>query len=73
MPNLPRDGKAKIFDYDIKKDKNKIRKIIGILPQEGKLNELLTAEQNIYFYGLLYEMKRSEIKKRAEELLSADA
>ncbi|MBC7080630.1 MAG: ATP-binding cassette domain-containing protein [Thermoplasmatales archaeon] len=67
---LPTSGKAKIFDYDTMKDRDKIKKIIGILPQEGKLNELLTAEQNIYFYGMLYEMSRAEIKERAKELLS---
>ncbi len=66
----PTEGYARIFDCDIRNDRDKIRRIIGILPQEGRINEFLTAEQNIYFYGMLYGMKRGEIRKRGEELLS---
>jgi len=47
------EGTAKIFGYDVNKDCSKIRRIIGIMPQETSLNELLTAEQNILFYGML--------------------
>ena len=64
-------GKASIFGYDINKDCNKIRKIIGIMPQETSLNELLTAEQNILFYGMLYGLSRKKIKERGEKLMKA--
>ena len=64
-------GAAKIFGYDVNKDCSKIRRIIGIMPQETSLNELLTAEQNILFYGMLYDLPVKEAKKRGEELLEA--
>ena len=63
-------GKASIFGYDINKDCNEIRRLIGILPQETSLNELLTAQQNILFYGILYDLPKKVIKRRGEELLS---
>jgi len=65
------EGTAKIFGYDVNKDCSKIRRIIGIMPQETSLNELLTAEQNILFYGMLYDLPVKEAKKRGEELLEA--
>ena len=65
------EGTAKIFGYDVNKDCSKIRRIIGIMPQETSLNELLTAEQNILFYGMLYDLPVREIKKRGKELLEA--
>ncbi len=66
----PTDGKANIFGYDIIKNASKIRKLIGIVPQEKALNELLTAEQNLYFYGMLYDLPKKKIRKKADELLS---
>ena len=68
---VPSEGEAKVFGYDIRKECNIIRKIIGIVPQEASLHELLTAEQNIFFYGMLYDIQKKEIRRRAEELLSA--
>lgn len=50
---------------------NEVRKIIGIVPQEMSLNDLLTAEQNVMLYGMLYGVSRKEVKKKSAELLSA--
>ncbi len=63
------EGNAKIFGLDIGKDCSRIRKIIGIMPQETSLNEFLTAEQNILFYGMLHDLPAKEIKRRARVLL----
>ena len=65
----PTEGKASVFGYDIVKEGNKIRKLIGIVPQERALNELLTAEQNLYFYGMLYDLPKRQIKRKIDELL----
>ncbi len=61
-------GKATIGDYDIanKKDQQKIRKIIGILPENVGLYEDLSAYKNLDFYGRYYKLNPSQRKERIE-------
>src|SRR5208283_4383886 len=49
-------GKARIGDYTVDKEEDclKIRKIIGILPENVGLYESLSAYRNLDFYGKLY-------------------
>ncbi|MHC1598794.1 MAG: ATP-binding cassette domain-containing protein [Candidatus Methanofastidiosia archaeon] len=63
-------GSAKICGLNIE-EAAKIRKIIGIVPQELSLNELLTAEQNMYLYGSLYGVPRKILKEKSKTLLKA--
>lgn len=63
-------GDAKIFGTDIG-DAKKIRKKIGIVPQEMSLNGLLTAKQNLFMYASLYDVPKKEIDRKSEELLDA--
>ena len=58
-------GAARISDYEVgnEKDSLKIRKIIGLVPDNVGLYEELTAYKNLDFYGKLYgcsEVKRKE-------------
>ncbi len=62
-------GTAQIFGNDIAQART-IRSLVGIVPQEVSLNELLTAKQNILFYGTLYSVPRKKIEGKAEKLLS---
>ncbi len=48
-----------------------IRKVIGIVPQETALNELLTAYQNLIFYASLYGVPRAVRGERAMRMLTA--
>ncbi len=63
-------GSAKICGLNIE-EAAKIRKIIGIVPQELSLNELLTAEQNMHLYGSLYGVPRKVLKEKSKMLLKA--
>jgi len=63
-------GDAKIFGINIG-DAKKIRKKIGIVPQELSLNGLLTAKQNLYLYATLYDVPKDEFERKSEELLEA--
>ena len=57
-------GEARIADYDVsdEADSLKIRKIIGLLPENVGLYDDLTAYKNLDFYGKLYEC--SEIQRK---------
>ena len=67
-------GNANISGYDIGKkgDSIKIRKIIGLVPDNVGLSEHLTAYDNIDFYGKIYDCsdaQRKENNKRFLEML----
>lgn len=62
-------GTVRVFGHEVIQA-GVVRKLIGIVPQELSLNELLTAKQNMSFYGTLYGVSRKKIEEKAEELLS---
>jgi ABC-2 type transport system ATP-binding protein len=65
----PSNGDARIKDYSLIKEKNKIKPLIGVCPQENVVFEALTAEDNVEFVGRMHGMNPSEIKKRSKNLL----
>jgi ABC-2 type transport system ATP-binding protein len=58
-------GNANIGGYDIgkKEDSIKIRKIIGLVPDNVGLSENLTAYDNIDFYGKIYDCSDAQRKE----------
>jgi len=64
-------GTAKIGDYEIgrKEDALKIRKIIGLVPDNVGLYESLTAYENLDYYGTLYRRTDSQRKESNEYFL----
>ncbi len=65
----PTSGTALIEDYDIKKERKKIREIIGVCPQELVLYDKLTARENIYLIAQMHKIPKNIIKDQADELL----
>jgi ABC-2 type transport system ATP-binding protein len=65
----PTEGKASILDYDVVKQANMVRKVIGVVPQEYTADEDLTGYENIMLCADLYGIPREISKKRALELL----
>jgi ABC-2 type transport system ATP-binding protein len=62
-------GEIKLFDKDtLKTDHDTLCKDIGV-QNDGNIYEGLTVYDNLAIWGEIYGMKRSEIKKRIEELL----
>jgi ABC-2 type transport system ATP-binding protein len=64
-------GTAKINDYEIGDRENalKIRKIIGLVPDNVGLYESLTAYENLDYYGTLYRRTDSQRKESNEHFL----
>ncbi|MGE5533007.1 MAG: ABC transporter ATP-binding protein [Bacillota bacterium] len=65
-------GEARIGDYTIDKESDclKIRKMVGLLPENVGLYESLSAYQNLNFYGQLYEVPESKRRENIERLLT---
>ena len=64
-------GTARIGEYDVGKseDLQKIRRMIGLLPENVGLYENLSAYQNLDFYGRFYKVSKGQRQERIEYFL----
>ena len=65
----PTSGTAIVGGFDIKKQVNEIRKLIGVCPQEPALYPYLTGKENVELFGNLHTVPKKILKQRTEELL----
>ena len=65
----PTSGTACVNTYDVVRDPEKIRGIIGVCPQNSTLDVELTAYDNLEFYGKLVNVDDSILPARIQELL----
>jgi ABC-2 type transport system ATP-binding protein len=65
----PDKGTAKINGLNCIKDKNIIRSVIGVVPQQIALVSHLTARENFFYLGRLYGIPDTLIKLKVEHLL----
>lgn len=66
----PDNGEIYVAGLDIKKHTNQVRAIIGYVPDRPYLFEKLTAREILIFTGSLYNLDKTQIKSRSEQLLS---
>jgi ABC-2 type transport system ATP-binding protein len=65
----PTGGEITIGGYSLKHEYNKIRKIIGVVPQEIALYPTLTARENLSVYGGICGLKGTDLKERMDKWL----
>lgn len=67
----PTSGYATVGDYNIanKDDAMKIKKLIGLVPDNVGLYETLSAYENLEFFGRMYEIPEQLIKENIEKYL----
>ena len=61
-------GNVKIGGYDLDKEKNKIKELIGIVFQGSVLDKQLTVKENLESRASYYGLNKKEIDKRIESL-----
>ncbi len=62
-------GDIEISGYDIRKDKMKIKKLIGMVPQDIAVYDHLSALENVKFFASLYGLKGKALTSAAKEAL----
>lgn len=62
-------GSAKIFGYDVAKDAQIVRQLIGVTGQYASVDESLSATENLVIFSRLLGLSRAESKRKAMELL----
>lgn len=65
---LPTSGTATINNYDLIREKEKIRKIINISPQESAVAKNLTIKENLEFVASLYDIQNR--KNKIDDIIS---
>lgn len=62
-------GTATIGGYDIGKEADNVRSVIGLTGQAATVDELLTGRENLIMIGRLYRLTKKSATERADELL----
>jgi ABC-2 type transport system ATP-binding protein len=65
----PTHGRVTFLKRNIYNDLNHVNKTFGFATEDGSFYGNLTVKENLYHFGYLYNMKRDEVKFRADELL----
>ena len=63
-------GSATVAGFDVARDRDQVRRHIGLVFQEPTLDAYLTAEQNLRFHGELYGVDRATAAGRRQEVLT---
>ena len=65
----PTSGTATIGGHDVVKQDTEVRKLIGIVSEKMIMYDRLTARENLWFFGNLFDIPNDLLTKRIDELL----
>ena len=65
----PTSGSIKVAGFNVEKQDDKIRPLIGIVPQKLSLYPLLTARENLELMGNLYGVPKKEMEEKIDYYL----
>jgi ABC-2 type transport system ATP-binding protein len=65
----PDKGRATVAGYDVVRQAQELRSIIGLSGQYAAVDENLTGNENLVMFGRLYQLPKAEAQTRAAELL----
>jgi ABC-2 type transport system ATP-binding protein len=65
----PTKGTATIGGYDTVKQDMEVRKLIGIVSEKMIIYNRLTAKENLWFFGSLFNIPKEVLTKRIDDLL----
>ncbi|MGH2706365.1 MAG: ATP-binding cassette domain-containing protein [Actinomycetota bacterium] len=65
----PTAGRAAVAGFDVVRERDAVRRNIGLVFQETTLDGYLTAERNLRFHAELYGVPRAEVGPRIQQVL----
>ena len=65
----PTSGNALIAGFDVTKNPDEVKKIIGVCPQDAAVFSFLNARENIELFGNLHSVSKKEIEERTDRFL----
>jgi ABC-2 type transport system ATP-binding protein len=67
---IPDEGNVTISDYDLVREADQVKRLIGFVPQEIALYPTLSAWDNLAFFGRIYGLKGMNLKERIAAVLT---
>ena len=67
----PDAGRAAVGGFDVVRQPEQVRRLIGLTGQYAAVDELLSGRENLYMIGRLLGIRRVEARRRASELLES--
>jgi ABC-2 type transport system ATP-binding protein len=64
----PTSGSIHVLGHDLRTDSLSARRLMGVMPEDMALLELLTGAQYLHFVGRMYGLEDAQIDKRGQEL-----
>lgn len=68
---LPTSGKARVCGYDVVGERENVKRLIGISPQETAAAKRLTVRENLEFMAGIYGASRTEARTTASEFIES--
>ena len=65
----PDSGSLSVNGFDVVKQADEVRGVIGLTGQSAAVDELLTGRENLDMMGMLYRLTKKSAKARSQELL----
>ncbi len=65
----PDAGRATVAGFDVVRQAQQLRSVIGLSGQYAAVDENLTGRENLWMFGRLYQLSSADAKQRAGELL----
>jgi ABC-2 type transport system ATP-binding protein len=65
----PDAGRATVAGFDVVREAQQLRQVIGLSGQYAAVDENLTGRENLVMFGRLYQMPKDEARRRADDLL----
>ncbi len=65
----PQQGTARVAGFDVVRDAQELRSVIGLAGQYAAVDETLTGRENLEMVARLYHLSKTASKQRAAELL----
>jgi ABC-2 type transport system ATP-binding protein len=65
----PDAGRATVAGFDVVRQAEQLRAVIGLSGQYAAIDENLTGRENLWMFGRLYQLSSAEAHRRADALL----
>lgn len=65
----PTSGDATINGYSISHEPQKVKRVIGVVPQEIALYDAISARENLFFWGKMYGLRGRRLQERVATVL----
>jgi ABC-2 type transport system ATP-binding protein len=65
----PDAGRATVAGFDVVRQAQQLRHVIGLSGQYSAVDENLTGRENLWLFGRLYQLPGAEARRRADDLL----